>query len=67
MDVGQALTDTLTGTTLPPPGWADLTWQPENGCLRGTKEQDNKEEFTALKQVGFLQPSLLSMCEVIKT
>lgn len=51
MDVGQALTHTLTGTTLPPPGWADLTWQPENGCLRGTKEQNDKE-FAALRAGG---------------
>lgn len=36
---GHAQTNTLTGTILPPPGWADLTWEPGNGSLRGAELQ----------------------------
>lgn len=32
---GHAQTNPLTGTILPPPGWADLTREPENSTLRG--------------------------------
>lgn len=36
---GHAQTNALTGTILPPPGWADVTWEPRNGRLRGAELQ----------------------------
>lgn len=41
---GHAQTNTLTGTILPPPGWADLTWEPGNGSLRGAQRYCWAEE-----------------------